>query len=36
MEGNQFVGYFAPIEEALEQRMADDREEFGSYKEGME
>uniref|UniRef100_A0A183C1X7 RNA polymerase II-associated factor 1 homolog n=1 Tax=Globodera pallida TaxID=36090 RepID=A0A183C1X7_GLOPA len=35
-EGNQFVGYFAPLDEALQQRMADDDEEFGSYKEGME
>ncbi|KAL3102186.1 hypothetical protein niasHS_003595 [Heterodera schachtii] len=36
MEGNQFVGFFAPLDEALQQRTIDDEEDFGSYKEGTE
>nr|CAD2150254.1 unnamed protein product [Meloidogyne enterolobii] len=35
-EGNQFVGYFSPFDEALEQRLADDKKEIGSYKEDFE
>ncbi|KAL7079862.1 hypothetical protein ACQ4LE_000304 [Meloidogyne hapla] len=35
-EGNQFVGYFSPFDEALEQRLVDDKEEIGSYKDGFE
>jgi hypothetical protein len=35
-EGNQFVGYFPPSEEALEQRKMDDHEEIGSYRDKFE
>ena len=34
--GNQLVGYFSPFDEALEQRLADDEEELGSYQDNHE
>jgi hypothetical protein len=35
-EGNQFVGFFSPFDDALEQRLADDREQMGSFQENLE